>query len=114
MAGQLKFCLNKWTKITSDSYILQCVSSCPLDFYSEPLCLPRAVKRESKFPPEQQLTIDNGVKSFLAKGVVEPSVSEPNEVNSPIFVRPKKDPKQFRVIFHPTKSVFNPLNLCNS
>ena len=37
MAGQLKFFLNEWTKITSDPYILQCVSSCPLEFYSEPL-----------------------------------------------------------------------------
>ena len=90
MAGQLRFFVNEWAKITSDHYILQCVSSCPLEFHTEPFCLPRAVTRESKFSPEQQLTIDNEIKSFLAKGVVEPSVSEPNEVISPIFVRPKK------------------------
>ena len=79
---------------------LQCVSSCPLEFYREPLCLRRAVARESKFSREQQLTIANEIKSFLAKGVFEPSVSEPNEVISPVFVRPKKDPKQFRVVFN--------------
>ena len=100
MPGQLRFFVNEWAKITSDHYILQCVSTCPLEFYTEPFCLPRAVTRESKFSPEQQLTIDNEIKSFLAKGVAEPSVSEPNEVISPIFVRPKKDPKQFRVIFN--------------
>ena len=61
MAGQLKLFLNEWTKITPDAYILQCVSSCPPEFYSEPLCLPRAVTRESKFSPEQQLTINNEV-----------------------------------------------------
>jgi len=33
-----------------------------------PLYLPRAVSRESKFSPQQQLTIDNEVRSFLAKG----------------------------------------------
>ena len=36
----------------------------------------------------------------MAKGVVKPLVSEPNEVISSIFVKPKKDPKQFRVIFN--------------
>ena len=33
VAGQLKFVLKEWTKITSDPYILQCVSSCSLEFY---------------------------------------------------------------------------------
>ena len=37
VAGQLKFFLNEWVKITSDPYVLQCVSSCPLQFSSEPL-----------------------------------------------------------------------------
>ena len=59
--------------------------------------MPRAVTRESKFSPEKQMTIDDEIKSFLAKCVVEPSVSKPNEVISPLFVMPKKDPKQFRV-----------------
>ena len=36
-AGQLKLFFNEWTKITSDPYILPCVSSCPLEFYSDPL-----------------------------------------------------------------------------
>ena len=72
MAGQLKFFLNEWTKITSYPYILQWVSSCPLEFHSDPLRLPWAVTRESKFSTEQQLAIDNEVKSFLAKDVVEP------------------------------------------
>ena len=36
VAAQLKFFLNEWTKITSDPYVLQCVSSFPLEFYSEP------------------------------------------------------------------------------
>lgn len=53
--------------------------------------LPRSVTREDKFSPEQELTIDNEVRSFLVKGVMEPSVSEPNEVISPIFVGPNKD-----------------------
>ena len=37
MAGQLKFFLNECTKMTSDPYILWCVSSFPLEFYAEPL-----------------------------------------------------------------------------
>ena len=37
VSGQLKIFLKEWTKITSDPYILQCVSSCSLEFYSEPL-----------------------------------------------------------------------------
>ena len=63
-------------------------------------CVCHLFLRESKFSPEQQLTIHNKVKYFLAKGVIEPSVSEPNEVISPVFVRPKKDLKQFRVIIN--------------
>ena len=62
---------------------LQCVSSYPLESYSEPLYLPRAVTRESKFSPQRQLTIDNEIRSFLAKGDIEPSVSEPYDVISP-------------------------------
>ena len=37
VAGQLKHFMNEWTKITSDPYILQCISSCTLEFISEPL-----------------------------------------------------------------------------
>ena len=92
MAVQTKHSLNEWTKITSDSHNLQCIFSGPLEFLSEPLCLPQAATRESKFSPEQQLTIDNEIKTFLSKGVIEPSVSEPNEVISPIFVRYSTSP----------------------
>lgn len=41
--------------------------------------------------------------TFLDKCIIEPTVSEPEEVISLIFVKPKKEPGTFRVIF-PLKS----------
>ena len=95
MAGQLKNFLNEWTSTIS----LHLTSSCLLEFNSEPLCLPRNVTRESKFFPQQQLTIDDETKTFLAKGAIGSSVSEPSKVESPFFAGRKENLK-FRVIFN--------------
>ena len=83
----------------SDPCTLQHISSCLLEFNSEPLCLPRNVTCESKFFPEQQLTIDNDIKTFLAKGAIGSSVSEHSKVESPFFAGRKENLK-FRVIFN--------------
>ena len=82
----------------SDPCILQCRSSCLLEFDLEPLCLPRNVTRESKFFSQQQLTIDDETKTFLAKGVIGSSVSEPSKVESPFFAGRKGNLK-FRVFW---------------
>ena len=46
--------------------------------------------RESKFFPEQQLIIDNEIKTFLAKGAIGSSVSEPSKVEFPFFAGRKQ------------------------
>ena len=61
--------------------------------------MPRNVTRESKFFPEQQLIIDNEIKTFLAKGAIGSSVSEPSKVESPFFAG-RKENLRFRVIFN--------------
>ena len=100
IAGQLRYCLHEWQQITSDSFVLQCVTNCIIEFDCEPSHVRSTITNEHKFPPSQQQTIDKEIETFLHKGIIELRASEPGEVISPIFVRPKKEPGTFRVIFN--------------
>ena len=100
IAGQLRYCLHEWQQITSDSFVLQCVTNCIIEFDCEPSHVRSTITNEHKFPPSQQQTIDKEIETFLHKGIIELTAFEPGEVISPIFVRPKKEPGTFRVIFN--------------
>ena len=49
--------------------------------------------------PEQR-AIDDEIRSFLSKHIIEKSHFEPGQVISPIFIRPKKESGKFCVIFN--------------
>ena len=95
IAGQLRYCLHEWQQITSDSFVLQCVTNCIIEFDCEPSHVRSTITNEHKFPPSQQQTIDKEIETFLHKGIIELTASEPGEVISPIFVRPKKKTRNF-------------------
>ena len=101
-AGQLRNCLKEWQRITSDPFILQCVSNCELEFnyLPTPNCIPNSLHPESKFSLTEQEAIDAEINDFLVKQVIEQSQPETGEIFSPIFLRPKKEPRVYRVIFN--------------
>ncbi|XP_068739556.1 uncharacterized protein [Montipora capricornis] len=101
-AGQLRNCLKEWQRITSEPFILQYVSNCELefDYLPTPNCIPNSLHPESKFSLTEQEAIDAEINDFLVKQVIEQSQPETGEIVSPIFVRPKKEPGVYRVIFN--------------
>ena len=60
--------------ITSDSFILNAVSNCHIEFDHEPdqqICTTRP---SSSFSLAEQQIIDNEVAKFIAKGIIRPTV----------------------------------------
>ena len=101
-AGQLQNCLEEWKKITSDSFVLQCITNCVLefDYIPSPVNSVRSLHTEQKFSLVEQQAIDGEIETFLSKQIIEQSNSECGEIISPIFLTPKKDPGVYRVIFN--------------
>ena len=81
---------------------MQCVSNCELefDYLPTPNCIPNSLHPESKFSLTEQEAIDAEINDFLVKQVIEQSQPETGEIVSPIFLRPKKEPGVYRVIFN--------------
>ena len=81
---------------------MQCVSNCELEFNYPPTpnCIPNSLHPESKFSLTEQEAIDAEINDFLVKQVIEQSQPETGEIVSPIFLRPKKEPGVYRVIFN--------------
>ena len=98
-AGSTQRCVHEWAKITSDSFILNYVSSCHIEFDHEPDQQISTTRPSSSFSLAEQQIIDSEVAKFIAKGIIRPTVSEPGDIVSPIFVTPKKDGSH-RVIFN--------------
>ena len=96
VAGQLKFHLHQWERITSDPFVLSCVNNCKI----EPSPAKNNFNPQYKFSIPKQQAIDNEVTKFLSKSIIEETHSESGEVISPIFIRPKKEPGKFRVILN--------------
>ena len=94
--------LTEWKAITSDPFILQCITNCEIEFDYTPKPTGRLVSvfPEYKFSFEEQHAIDAEIEKFLAKQIIEISVTEPVQIVSPIFLRPKKESGAFRVIFN--------------
>ena len=81
---------------------MQCVSNCELefDYLPTPNCIPNSLHPESKFSLTEQEAIDAEINDFLVKQVIEQSQPETGEIVYPIFLRPKKEPRVYRVIFN--------------
>ncbi|CAB4038826.1 Hypothetical predicted protein, partial [Paramuricea clavata] len=88
-AGRLSSYAEQWKLLTSDKFILDMVTGAHIELSSTPF----QVKCQQKklFSSKERLVIDSEIKSLLAKGVIVPSVTEPGEYISPIFIIPKKD-----------------------
>ena len=98
--GQVRFHFEHWPDITSDPYVLQCVKNCHLELESELSSYSNKSTTAQNFSLLEQQTIDNELREFLSKRVIEYSHPEDGEIISPIFILPKKEPGKYRVIFN--------------
>ena len=98
--GQVRFHFEHWQDITSDPYVLQCVKNCHLELESEPSSYFNKSTTAQNFSLLEQQAIDNELREFLSKRVIEYSHPEDGEIISPIFILPKKEPGKYRVIFN--------------
>ena len=83
-------------KITQDPWILQTISGYRINFDEQPY--QERVPREIDFSQEEWLIVDNEVQELLKKGAIVPSVSEPGEFISNLFIVPKPNGKYRPVI----------------
>ena len=80
--------------------MLQCVKNCHLELESEPSSYFNKFTTTQNFSLLEQQPIDNELREFLSKRVIEYSHPEDGEIISPIFILPKKEPGKYRVIFN--------------
>jgi hypothetical protein len=88
-AGRLSSYVEQWKMLTSDEFILDMVTEAHIELLTTPFQVKYPQKK--LFSSKERLVIDSEIKSLLAKGVIVPSVTEPGEYISPIFITPKKD-----------------------
>lgn len=91
-AGQLQNYLAEWQKITSDPFILQCVTNCQIefDYILSPSSSMTCLHPEYKFSIQEQHAIDCEIGKFLDKQVVELSESETGQIISPTLPNAEK------------------------
>ena len=88
-AGRLSSYIEQWKLLTSDDFILDLVKGAHIELLSAPI--QTICPQEKQFSCNERQIIGSEIKSLLAKGVIVPSVTEPGEFISPIFLTPKKD-----------------------
>ena len=94
--GKVSQKLHNWVKITQDPWVLQTVSGYKIHFDEQPY--QHQIPREIPFSPSEWLIVDNEVQKLISKGAIVPSVSEPGEFISTLFIVPKANGKYRPVI----------------
>ena len=88
-AGRLIKFADNWATITSDSWILNTIKGCRIDFDSDIDFHSSNVR--TSFSPSEDLVIQKEIKKLLGMGAVEQIPESQRYYVSPIFVTPKKD-----------------------
>ena len=96
-AGQLKFHLRQWEKITSDKVSLDIVKGYKIDFISVPT--QNIPPQQPKLEENEERALKTPLEELLQKGVIEECFHEEGEFISPISLRPKKNGK-YRMILN--------------
>ena len=76
VGGQISLHVEEWEKLTSDPFILMCVSNYQIEFNSEPVSGWRQTLPVYQFSLAEQIAIDEEVRSLLSKNVIERSQPE--------------------------------------
>lgn len=88
-------------RVTSDLFILECITNCELefDYTSTPACNPSSLHPEYKFALVEQQAIDGEIDTFLQKQVIKKSQPETGEIISPILLMPIRKNLGFTDLF---------------
>jgi hypothetical protein len=89
IAGRLKHFVDRWRQLTSDPVILNYVMGVNIEFNDQHPSQYAAKVRH--FNMSETAIIGNEINKLLSKGVIIPSIHEPGEFISSIFLRLKKD-----------------------
>ena len=88
-AGQVKYKISEWEKLTSDKEILQNVKGAKIPFEIQPTVKPKY--KFQKFSDQEIEEIDKEIEKLKQKWVIKETHHEDGEFISTIFVTPKKD-----------------------
>ena len=88
-AGALENHVDKWTEITSDSWVLETITGYKIDFLSDPFQIKCPV--EIKCSDQEKDIVNNEIQEMILKGAVELVPSRPDQFLSNLFIVPKKN-----------------------
>lgn len=88
---------NEWKALTNDQWILRTVRGYQIEFEMEPFQL--RMPNQINFTEQEEKLVDKEVSSLLPEGVVVPSLPEPGQFISNIFLVPKPNGK-FRPVIN--------------
>jgi hypothetical protein len=100
-ACRVKQCMSRWRSVTSDPWILKNLYGYKLELINTPV-QDRPIP-EIRFNKKEKDIMQQEVDKFIDKGILVFSEHEPEEFVSNVFLRPKKDPGAFRMIFNLTQ-----------
>ena len=84
-AGQLQTCLAEWKLITSDPFILQCITSFEIVFADipNPPNSTSCLHLEQQFSLQEQHAIDGEIRKFLDKQIIQLSETDTGQIILP-------------------------------
>ena len=91
LGGRLSFFKNNWLELTSDLRILSIIEG--VTFEMTDLPLQKIVHREYTFDPSMKTKMDEEIREFEKKNIIERTVHENGQIISNIFPRIKKSGK---------------------
>lgn len=96
-AGQISLFIHKWKELTTDKFILSCVSGYKLPFTAEPDMIHEPYQKEFSTPENE--AIDSCIRNLLTIGAIRYIKSDVGQFLSPIFAVPKPN-GTFRLIIN--------------
>ena len=91
--------MSTWQSLTRDPNILSIVSGYKLEFVNN-VPLQWTAPQPINFSEDEAVAVDKTVTSLLGKGVIKTSKHEVGELVHNVFVRPKKDGTDYRMILN--------------
>lgn len=91
--------MQNWRKITHDKTIINIVKNCHIDFIDNKRPV-RTFCRETQFSSAEKLIVWKEINKLLEMKVIKEVSHSKNEFISPIFVVPKKNPGEYRMILN--------------
>ena len=90
-AGRLHYFVKEWRKVSNDPFVLDIVQHCHLDINVHVIEHLYLQEIEYVFNTEQQQIISEEIGKLLRLKVIQATRRKDDQINSPIFLRKKKN-----------------------